>query len=285
MKKQLLIKNPSVQSLILLLLSMSGYCLGGEPYDLFSCVDANKRWDYKTQSCIQTKKWQVLPDSLRPVLDRPLSINELNQAKKEMGLFSEHTISQQEAPHAIILIGTAGSGKSSLVPFLGKWLEGYHKKNYVHFDGDILRNHHKGYNDISSIETIVYKDAWLVAKPHFASMKMSILDEITEQQRNIIIPTGVHGPRYFNILKRSGYHITVIGVYVDYETALYRGKNRAEWTGRTYTGGFDHWQTGLKHMLSLSKEPSDTPTIFIDNTDFDSPQVIRPEEIESQVEQ
>ena len=254
------------------------------PQDLFACINAKKRWDYESKSCVARKPWQKLPEHLKHQLDRPLDLEELKQAKEEMNLNSWQTIAKKNRPHAIILIGTAGSGKSTLVASLGKWFEGFEQNNYVQFDGDILRRNHDAYREISSQDNVAYTDAWLLAKPHFASMKSEILDEIISENRNVIIPTGVHGPRYHKILRENDYQITLVGVFVDFETAYYRGMNRAEWTGRTYTGSYGHWQTGLKHMEALSQESDDASVLFINNCDFDSPKEMSYEELSSMIE-
>ncbi|MFK7824537.1 MAG: zeta toxin family protein [Oligoflexales bacterium] len=289
MKNQSLIKKSTAVGFICLVFNCSSHSKSAlsldnqVPNDLYSCVDASKRWDYIAHSCMAPRNWQKVPKSYRDRLDRPLNLKELKQAKSDMKLKSWRTISTENAPHAIILIGTAGSGKSSLVPSLNKWFTGYNQNNYVQFDGDILRKNHKDYREISSLKSVAYTDAWLVAKPHFATMKKNLLNQIITEHRNVVIPTGVHGQRYYKIMKEHGYRISLIGIYVDFKTAFYRGMNRAEWTGRTYTGGYQHWQTGLKHILALSKASKNLPTLLLNNSNFNSPQQMKLGELSLQI--
>lgn len=241
-----------------------------EYHDLFSCIKAEKRWDFISQTCMETRPWKQLPEHLKKLVNRPLTADEITKAKEDMKLFSPATISSEQTPHGIIVIGTAGAGKSSLIPSLSNWIPGFNENQYALLDGDILRKNHLAYQTVSSEETVAYSDAWKIVKPYFASIKKSILKQIINENRNVIIPTGVHSLRYYHELKEHGYRITLIGVYVDFQLARYRGLNRAEWTGRSYTGSFKHWQTGLNDMLSLAEIHKES-IIIIDNNDFNHP--------------
>jgi len=243
-------------------------------HNLTDCIDAHMKWNFQTKECTDGKRWINASETLLSQINKPLNDAELQIAKEKMKVFSSKTIAQKNAPQAIIMMGAPGSGKTTISKTLKNWLPDFNLDHYVQFDGDFLRESHQGLKYASRDPNIGYINAWPTLKPYIGGIKAGILDQIIAERRNVIIPTGLHGQKYFKRMLKSGYEITVIGIYVDPKTSYYRGKNRAEWTGRVYTGSQKHWKTSKKDMHKLATHSKTKHAFIIDNTDFNNPKVM-----------
>ena len=242
--------------------------------DFFNCIDANKKWDFEGSQCLPGRNWKSAPSRLLSELDRPLLQEEVTKAIKLMKMKSQKTIAKKGKPTAILIIGAGGSGKSYLCDSLDQWFPSFKLEEYIQFDGDILRKFHKGFVDAVDNPSVGYLDAWKVLKPHIYTTKDDIFDLVISERRNVIIPTNVHAQKYYKLMLASGYDVKIVGLYVDFKTALYRGKNRAQWTGRIYLGTKQEWKTGIEDMYALASNQNTLSSIILDNSNFDKPRIL-----------
>jgi len=246
----------------------------GLKLEFIECIDADNKWDFATSTCLSGRHWTYASAEMLKELDRPLTDSEKQEAISFMKIKSPQTVARTAQAHAIIIIGAGGSGKTFMSEHLDKWLDNFNLENYILFDGDIIRKFHSGFLDAVSDPLVGYLDAWPTIKPHIFETKDQMMDQIIKERRNIVIPTGIKGEEYFNLMLQHDYKITIIGVYVDFETAFYRGKNRGEWTGRRYIGTHADWSLGVEHMISLSMRPEVAQSFILDNNDFYNPEVL-----------
>ncbi|MFK7828022.1 MAG: zeta toxin family protein [Oligoflexales bacterium] len=261
-------------ALILCFLTFENLYASNYLEDFFSCIDANRKWDFEESRCLPGRNWKKAPGKLLSELDRPLLQDEVEKAVEVMKMKSKKTIAKTAKPKAILIIGAGGSGKSFLCDSLGQWFPSFKLEEYIQFDGDILRQFHRGFLEAAKNPSIGYLDAWKVLKPHIYTTKDNIFDLVISERRNVIIPTNVHAQKYFKLMLQNGYDVKIVGLYVDFKTALYRGKNRAEWTGRVYLGTEKEWRTGIEDMYSLASNQNTLSSIILDNSDFDKPRVL-----------
>lgn len=242
--------------------------------EFFTCIDARKKWSFSDAQCFPGRVWKRAPANLINELDRPLYPGEVAHAIKAMKMESKNTVAKSKKPQAIIIIGAGGAGKSVLCESLDLWFPNFKLEEYIQFDGDILRRFHRGFVDAVRDPSVGYVDAWKVLKPHIFTTKDEIFHLVVSERRNVIIPTNVHAQKYYKLMLENGYDVIIVGVYVDFKTALYRGKNRAEWTGRIYLGTEQDWKTGIEDMYSLASAKSTFRSIILDNSDFKRPRIL-----------
>ena len=259
---------------ILSLLPKDGTSAKNDTEDFFSCVDAKKKWDFDESKCTPGRLWKKAKPELLYELDRPLLQGEVASAIKAMKMDSPKTIAKSGKPKAILIIGAGGAGKSVLCNSLYRWFPGFKLQDYIQFDGDILRKFHKGFVEAVKDPGVGYSDAWKVLKPHIYTTKDDIFHLVVSERRNVIIPTNVHAQKYHKLMIENGYDVIIVGLYVDFKTALYRGKNRAEWTGRIYLGTEQDWRTGIEDMYSLASDDKTFSSIILDNSNFEKPQIL-----------
>lgn len=246
-----------------------------EKKKFYETVSKGLMWDYHQKKTVPGRVWKKnTPKELLKEIKRSMTDEELKNSQKIMGLFNESTLKKNKdnKPSGVLLVGVGGSGKSSIYKKLEKYDPTFDIKNYVIFDGDLLRENHKGWLECIKDPKIGYQDAWKNLKPNIAAGKAKIFRErILPEKRNVIIATGVHGLNYFQKLLNNDYVVDVFGIFVTWEEGYHRGLNRAQITGRSYIGTKEMWDIAKRDMWDLTSRKETRRSFILDNTDFDNP--------------
>merc|ERR1740123_345963 len=196
------------------------------------------------------RKWVPLPSEMQNDLNRPLLPSEMTRALHEMQLTSPHTIAAADTqPTAIILIGAAGSGKSSILPRLPSYLPGHDISNFFLLDGDYLRACHGGFRRSCGEAGVGYLGSLAVVRPHIKAAKAALLERAIRERRNVLIPTPQYSDMYVEIMTAASYKVHIIGIYADCDVVMTRGVKRAEEMGREYQGTVEKWKRVSRDMF------------------------------------
>jgi predicted ABC-type ATPase len=135
-------------------------------------------------------------------------------------------------PIAIMTMGGPSSGKSSLV----RSEEGPGARllsNSVPVDADLIKEELPEYDEALRASA---RDAAKMVHAESAFIMGEIRDQAVAERKNVVIDgTGSNAPAYKALIQRlkgNGYHVVLVMPHVEKETALERGRERAEKEGR-----------------------------------------------------
>jgi predicted ABC-type ATPase len=133
-----------------------------------------------------------------------------------------------EKPHALVMMGGPGSGKSSILKQLGIDLD-----SHVHIDPDEIKQHIPEYHVARAHNA---KNAAFMAHEESSDVAKKLRDHAIQNRHHVLIDgTGANGPKHKAMvedLKQRGYHVTLAMPHISKEEGLSRVAKRAEGNGR-----------------------------------------------------
>ena len=225
---------------------------------------------------LQKKEWISTPTHLKTTLDQPISMDYMNLFKKLLG-HGDDVTKAEGVPRCILLVGARAAGKTTITKCLQQYLPKIDIQKFGLFDGDILRANYEPLRDISAeTSNVRYSDAWSIVKRHMDQARFDILyNHIIPEKRNLILAAGEKSSYYYDLFTGHGYEMIVVGISVNnWDEVLLRGTNRAELTGRPYSGTREMWEECERCIDSLSKRAETIESVIIDNSNCMAPKVI-----------
>mmetsp|Transcript_122844 Transcript_122844/g.342328 ORF Transcript_122844/g.342328 Transcript_122844/m.342328 type:complete len:413 (-) Transcript_122844:138-1376(-) len=180
---------------------------------------------------------------------RPFLPDEEQAGFVRLGLEDGGGASCQASPVAVFVLGPPASGKAAAVEQLKAELsldggEGPSGYDAVLLDGDILREHHRGYQDLlawGQDQKCIVKEAWKLLRPRLREVKLRLMERATAAycRRNLVLPSTCVKweacAQNVATLKQKGYNVSVIGVYGPREAVIKRGLSLADRSGEAYS--------------------------------------------------
>lgn len=192
-------------------------------------------WDFaSSQAKRASRTWHDhLPMDLHGEVTRDLTEEELHQIRTAAAIDQVRPVATCDQPRAIICMGPAAAGKTTALPKAAA-LFGLDLKDFVHIDGDDIREAHGGWKATTGDQANGYKDVYdiFVKNKKTKDMKNFLAKKAIMSRKNVVFGWTSIEKEALQMLKDQQYCVYVLGLLISLAESNARQLNRAQVNGR-----------------------------------------------------